>query len=96
MAPPTAADVAAALDLPELVHSLRQQRMGMVQTMDQYQFVYLALKEELGELAAEEERARAEAPPAPANARTSSASSHASLWPGAASEGSTLHQVRGV
>ncbi|KXZ54380.1 hypothetical protein GPECTOR_5g459 [Gonium pectorale] len=39
--------VAAALDLPELVHSLRRQRGGMVQTLEQYAFCYQAVAEEL-------------------------------------------------
>ncbi|PNH09458.1 Receptor-type tyrosine-protein phosphatase epsilon, partial [Tetrabaena socialis] len=37
-----AAEVAAALDLPELVHVLRRQRSGMVQTVEQYAFCYQA------------------------------------------------------
>ncbi|KAG2453158.1 hypothetical protein HYH02_002484 [Chlamydomonas schloesseri] len=43
----SAAAVQAALDLPELVHSLRRQRCGMVQTFEQYAFCYQALYEEL-------------------------------------------------
>ncbi|GLC42084.1 hypothetical protein PLESTB_001066400 [Pleodorina starrii] len=39
--------VQAALDLPELVHSLRRQRSGMVQTIEQYAFCYQAVYEEL-------------------------------------------------
>ncbi len=39
--------VHAALDLPALVHELRRQRCGMVQTLEQYAFVYQALYEEL-------------------------------------------------
>ncbi|EFJ50289.1 hypothetical protein VOLCADRAFT_45223, partial [Volvox carteri f. nagariensis] len=35
--------VQAALDLPELVHSLRRQRSGMVQTIEQYVFCYQAI-----------------------------------------------------
>lgn len=34
-------------DLVKLVHSLRQQRMGMVQTLEQYNFCYHAIVEEL-------------------------------------------------
>ncbi|KAG2437341.1 hypothetical protein HXX76_005998 [Chlamydomonas incerta] len=41
------AAVQAALDLPELVHSLRRQRCGMVQTFEQFAFCYQALYEEL-------------------------------------------------
>lgn len=40
-------EVHAALDLPALVVELRQQRSGMVQTIEQYAFVYQALHEEL-------------------------------------------------
>ncbi|GIL66293.1 hypothetical protein Vafri_19896 [Volvox africanus] len=39
--------VQEALDLPELVHSLRWQRYGMVQTIEQYAFCYQAVYEEL-------------------------------------------------
>ncbi|GFR47641.1 hypothetical protein Agub_g9383, partial [Astrephomene gubernaculifera] len=42
-------DVHAALNLPELVQSLRRQRGGMVQTMEQYAFCYQAVFEELTE-----------------------------------------------
>jgi protein tyrosine phosphatase len=42
-----AAQIHAALDLPALVASLRQQRCGMVQTLEQYAFVYHALREEV-------------------------------------------------
>ncbi|KAG1667651.1 hypothetical protein FOA52_004678 [Chlamydomonas sp. UWO 241] len=42
-----AAEVQNALAIPELVHQLRQQRMGMVQTVDQYRFIYHALCEEM-------------------------------------------------
>ncbi|KAG2485927.1 hypothetical protein HYH03_015371 [Edaphochlamys debaryana] len=45
----SAAEVQAALDLPELVHSLRRQRGGMVQTLEQYAFCYQAVAEELAE-----------------------------------------------
>ena len=41
------AAVQAALDLPELVHSLRRQRCGMVQTFEQFAFCYQAVYEEL-------------------------------------------------
>lgn len=47
----------AALDLPALVHEMRQQRMGMVQTGEQYQFVYKALLEELRDITGEGETA---------------------------------------
>ncbi|GIM16448.1 hypothetical protein Vretimale_19080 [Volvox reticuliferus] len=39
--------VQEALDLPELVHNLRWQRYGMVQTIEQYAFCYQAVCEEL-------------------------------------------------
>jgi protein tyrosine phosphatase len=42
--------VQAALAIPELVHHIRQQRMGSVQTVDQYRFIYHALCEELDDL----------------------------------------------
>mmetsp|Transcript_21619 Transcript_21619/g.47303 ORF Transcript_21619/g.47303 Transcript_21619/m.47303 type:complete len:334 (-) Transcript_21619:715-1716(-) len=44
-------ELSDALDLPTLVHQLRKQRMGMVQTFEQYVFIYQALYEELAELA---------------------------------------------
>jgi protein tyrosine phosphatase len=37
------------LDLPTLVHSLRQQRKGMVQSPQQYRFIYEAMAEEIAE-----------------------------------------------
>jgi protein tyrosine phosphatase len=46
---PTKDEVEAALDLPLLVHSLRQQRGGMVQTLEQYCFLYRAALDELEE-----------------------------------------------
>ncbi len=46
---PTKDEVEAALDVPLLVHSLRQQRGGMVQTLDQYCFLYKAALDELEE-----------------------------------------------
>jgi len=45
---PDRAEVEAALNLPQLVHDLRFQRMGMVQTLDQYVFVYKTLLDDLG------------------------------------------------
>ena len=44
---PTKDEVEAALDVPLLVHSLRQQRGGMVQTLEQYAFLYRAALDEL-------------------------------------------------
>ncbi|KAG2498937.1 hypothetical protein HYH03_003127 [Edaphochlamys debaryana] len=41
--PPTPEEVKAAVDLPAVVHSLRRQRKGMVQTLEQYFFCYEAL-----------------------------------------------------
>ncbi|KXZ52751.1 hypothetical protein GPECTOR_8g142 [Gonium pectorale] len=41
------ADVKAAVDLPAVVHSLRKQRKGMVQTLEQYYFCYEALLHEM-------------------------------------------------
>ncbi|GBF94107.1 hypothetical protein Rsub_07094 [Raphidocelis subcapitata] len=46
---PTKDEVEAALDVPRLVHSLRQQRGGMVQTLEQYVFLYQAALDELEE-----------------------------------------------
>lgn len=46
---PSKDEVEAALDVPLLVHSLRQQRGGMVQTLEQYCFVYKAALDELDE-----------------------------------------------
>ncbi|KAI8476161.1 MAG: protein-tyrosine phosphatase-like protein [Monoraphidium minutum] len=46
---PSKNEVEAALDVPLLVHSLRQQRGGMVQTLEQYCFVYRAALDELEE-----------------------------------------------
>lgn len=40
-------EVEAALNVPHLVHELRRQRMGMVQTLEQYAFVYKAVVEDL-------------------------------------------------
>ncbi|MEW5319776.1 MAG: hypothetical protein WDW38_010905 [Sanguina aurantia] len=50
---PAQAALEQALDLPALVHDMRQQRMGMVQTSEQYQYVYRALLEELRDLTGE-------------------------------------------
>eukprot|EP00775_Hariotina_reticulata_P003503 gene3503-3772_t len=44
---PDRAEVEATLNLPQLVHDLRAQRMGMVQTLDQYVFVYKTLLDDL-------------------------------------------------
>jgi tyrosine-protein phosphatase non-receptor type 9 len=46
---PTKEEVEAALDVPQLVHSMRQQRGGMVQTLEQYVFLYQAALDELEE-----------------------------------------------
>lgn len=46
----TAATVAAIVDVPATVLQLRQQRMGMVQTPQQYQFCYQCLVDELESL----------------------------------------------
>ncbi len=50
--PPSNAEAAVALDVPALVHELRQQRAGMVQTLEQYAFIYQAAAEELAALGA--------------------------------------------
>ncbi|WIA20381.1 hypothetical protein OEZ85_004802 [Tetradesmus obliquus] len=44
---PERGEVEAALNLPALVHELRRQRMGMVQTLEQYAFVYQAIVDDL-------------------------------------------------
>ncbi|GIL46797.1 hypothetical protein Vafri_3673 [Volvox africanus] len=41
------AEVSAAVDLPAVVHSLRRQRKGMVQTLEQYYFCYEAVLQEM-------------------------------------------------
>ena len=43
------AAAAQAVDIPHLVASLRQQRLGMVQTHEQFLFCHLAIAEELQE-----------------------------------------------
>ena len=48
----------AAVEIRTIVEALRQQRMGMVQTPDQYLFCHLAVKEELEELLHGATRAR--------------------------------------
>lgn len=48
----TARELHDALNFPALVHALRQQRVGMVQTLEQYKFVYQALAEEIAHLLA--------------------------------------------
>lgn len=40
-------EVEAALNIPNLVHELRRQRMGMVQTLEQYAFIYKAIVDDL-------------------------------------------------
>lgn len=47
---PSAQSIDTALGVPYLVHKLRSQRMGMVQTEQQYQFIYATLLEEVLEL----------------------------------------------
>ncbi|KAG2453523.1 hypothetical protein HYH02_001743 [Chlamydomonas schloesseri] len=43
----TAEDVTTAVELPAVVHTLRRQRKGMVQTLEQYFFCYEALLQEM-------------------------------------------------
>ena len=43
----TEGEVVETLDLPSLVAKLRQQRMNMVQTLEQYEFLYKAILEDL-------------------------------------------------
>mmetsp|Transcript_28752 Transcript_28752/g.73184 ORF Transcript_28752/g.73184 Transcript_28752/m.73184 type:complete len:363 (-) Transcript_28752:1571-2659(-) len=45
--PPSEEAIKGAIEVPAVVHSLRRMRRGMVQTMDQYEFIYRAMLEEL-------------------------------------------------
>jgi tyrosine-protein phosphatase non-receptor type 13 protein len=51
-----------SLTLTALVHCLRQQRMGMVQTAEQYLFCYSAIRDATAELQAQHEALAAQLP----------------------------------
>jgi protein tyrosine phosphatase len=70
----TEAEVVETLDLPSLVAKLRQQRMNMVQTLEQYDFLYKAILEDLQQRVERSKCAAAAAAAAAAAGQTSSGS----------------------
>jgi tyrosine-protein phosphatase non-receptor type 9 len=76
-------DVIAAMNVPELVLDLRQQRRGMVQTWEQYSFVWQAVINELQALLQQQEQQQ----PAQVKAQGSSSSCSAQHGDAAAGAG---------
>jgi tyrosine-protein phosphatase non-receptor type 9 len=66
------ADVIAAMDVPQLVINLRQQRRGMVQTWEQYSFIWQAVISELQQLLQQQDQQEAAAAAAAAAAKPAS------------------------